>query len=92
LADFYRIIVPGLCFLFYLPNLFEDNFTFRALPVYISAQCLQFAVVATPCMNYMLPLFRSLQSGLLWPRPSGDASPFPNVGLNGFELDAKMST
>ncbi|KAI1120709.1 hypothetical protein F5Y10DRAFT_289351 [Nemania abortiva] len=51
--------------LVYLPDLFEEDFTFQSFTYYITMQLAEFTSVTASCAVYFWPLFQSLQSGLM---------------------------
>ncbi|KAI1204115.1 uncharacterized protein F4807DRAFT_375227 [Annulohypoxylon truncatum] len=51
--------------LIYLPRLFEDDFTLRGFPYWLSMQFVQFASISAACAAYFWPFLRSLRSGLI---------------------------
>ncbi|KAI0836629.1 hypothetical protein F5Y06DRAFT_298314 [Hypoxylon sp. FL0890] len=58
-------IVAAICQLVYLPRLFEDDFTLRGFPYYLSMQFVQFSSISAACAAYFWPFLRSLRSGLI---------------------------
>ncbi|KAI5861115.1 hypothetical protein GGS23DRAFT_598643 [Durotheca rogersii] len=75
----------------YIPRLFEDNFTLRSFPYYLSAQFVQFASISAACAAYLWPFLRSLRSGLFAADKTGFPSPYALSKLNkGVRKDADV--
>ncbi|OTA93981.1 hypothetical protein M434DRAFT_282681 [Hypoxylon sp. CO27-5] len=58
-------IVATICQLVYLPRLFEDDYTLRGFPYYLSMQFVQFSSISAACAAYFWPFLRSVRSGLI---------------------------
>ncbi|KAI1099539.1 hypothetical protein F4804DRAFT_79623 [Jackrogersella minutella] len=58
-------IAAMICQLIYLPRLFEDDYTLRGFPYYLSMQFVQFGSISAACAAYFWPFLRSLRSGLI---------------------------
>ncbi|CAJ2502235.1 Uu.00g096290.m01.CDS01 [Anthostomella pinea] len=60
------VIAATVCQLVYLPRLFEENYTLRAFPYYLSTQLVQLFGISTACVIYFWPFLRSLSTGQMW--------------------------
>jgi hypothetical protein len=71
------VIAATVLQLVYVGRLFEDNFTFRAFPYYISMQLVLFVSILAACVVYFWPFLRSLRSGLMSANATTLTSQYP---------------
>lgn len=65
MLTFGRVIASTISLLIYLPRLFEEDFTLKAFPYYLSLQFAQFSSILSSCAVYFWPFLKSQRSGLL---------------------------